>query len=99
MDKSFLIATIIQALADIVRVKLEHEITTQDLRQANDLIRELASNQEGMAVFLLELSKAVENLPLEEQRKILRCVAKIYKNMILFEEECRRIVQLPGKDK
>lgn len=45
MDKSFFVLKIIDAITDVIRIKKEHEITLQDLHQANEYLKEGRGNQ------------------------------------------------------
>lgn len=92
MDKSFFVIKIIDAIADVIRVKKEFEITMQDLHQANEYLKEAIANQEDLIEVLQQISVATQSLPKQERQKIYRCVAKLYRNMIAFEEECLRII-------
>ena len=92
MDRSLFILSIIQAIGDVIRVKKEHEITIQDLHQANDFMQEVVKNQEDFVQLMQEISVVTQSLNQTERQKIYRCIAKIYRNMIEFDEECIRIV-------
>lgn len=94
MDKSSFVLKIIDAIADIIRIKKEHEITMQDLHQAKKYLEEAATNQQDLIELLQQISAATQSLPKQERQKIYRCVATLYQNMIAFEEECLRILNL-----
>jgi hypothetical protein len=88
VDKSFFVLKI----ADVIRIKKEHEITLQDLHQANEYLKEAVLSQEDLIELLQQISVATQSLPKQERQKIYRCVVTLYQNMIAFEEECLRIL-------
>lgn len=98
MDRSFLVISIINAIREVIPVKIEHEITMQDLGHANDFFKEAVSNQAEFIALMEEIAAATQSLPVVERKKIYCCIARMYRNMIAFDDECIRILNLNHKD-
>jgi hypothetical protein len=92
VDKSFFAINIIEAVSAVIRAKKEHEITMQDLHHANGFLQQAVKNQEDFVALMQEIATASQTFPQTERQKIYRCIARMYKNLIAFEEECNRIL-------
>ena len=93
MKNKDLLLSLLDSIQAIIREKKDYEIDIKDLEHAKTIFQEILSEHDDLIKFLDDLKPSMQNMSKNDKERVLKCICKLYVEVISFEEECLRVVR------